>query len=110
MPDEFEALTCSPAGRGPRVSPIVSTDNLRNRALDTINLARARLGTGEPDEAARTALEAMRMARHINSGHADRKLMRFAEESARFAKNREVRHAREELTDYLRPKQLNQGA
>ncbi|WP_177191498.1 hypothetical protein [Nocardioides luteus] len=113
---ELATVTGKPQGFGHAVTYISDAlklrdqDNLRNRALDTINLARARLGTGEPDEAARTALEAMRMARHINSGHADRKLMRFAEESARFAKNREVRHAREELTDYLRPKKLNQGA
>jgi transcriptional regulator with XRE-family HTH domain len=85
-------------------------DNLRNRTLDTVNLARARLGTNEPEEAARTALEAMDMARQINSGHADRKLIRFTEESARFSKNHVVRDARDELTEYLRTKRRTQGA
>lgn len=113
---ELATITGKPQGFGHAVTHISEAlrlrdqQSVRNRALDTINLARARLGTNEPEEAAHTALGAMRMARQINSGHADRKLMRFTEESARFAKNRDVRHAREELTDYLRPKQLTQGA
>jgi hypothetical protein len=76
--------------------------NLRSRALDTINLARARLGTQEPVEAARIALDAMSIARRTNSGHVDRKLVRFSEESARYSKNPDVRQARQELGDYLR--------
>ncbi|WP_344151675.1 hypothetical protein [Kribbella yunnanensis] len=76
--------------------------NLRSRALDTINLARARLGTQEPVEAARIALDAMSIARRTNSGHVDRKLRRFSEESARYSKNPNVRQARQELGDYLR--------
>ncbi len=76
--------------------------NLRSRALDTINLARARLGAQEPVEAARLALDAMRIARRTNSGHVDRKLMRFGEESASYSKNPNVRQARQELGEYLR--------
>lgn len=76
--------------------------NLRSRALDTINLARARLGTREPVEASRLALDAMGIARRTNSGHVDRKLLRFGEESAPYSKNPDVRQARQELGEYLR--------
>lgn len=113
---ELAAVTGKPDGYVHAVSYIGHAlrlrepDNLRNRTLDTVNLARARLGTSEPEQAARTALDAMGMARQINSGHADRKLIRFAEESAHFSKNRVVRDARDELTEYLRLKRQPQGA
>lgn len=80
-----------------------SASRRRNKVLDTINLARARLMTDEPEEAAHLTLEVLALARPLASPHLDRKLRRFAEEMRSYAPVACLAEARDVLVDYLGP-------
>ena len=76
-------------------------DKQRNHAFDLVGLGRTYLVLGEPEEAARVALQAVKTVRDLGSGRANRRLYDWYRESAAFQREPVVARVREELSAKL---------
>ncbi|MEV4757320.1 hypothetical protein AB0J86_19695 [Micromonospora sp. NPDC049559] len=76
-----------------RATTARSLDQIRNRALDHVNLATARLRRGELDGMAEEATEAVRLAARLKSDRVNGRLRQLAGEAAAAAKGHQATRA-----------------